>query len=83
MRIRLAGPDDATELARLKEAWADLSEPATGTELAEFAVALRRWMHERGDEVSANARAASMYLSLGFEPTPLLLERRGHSAPSQ
>lgn len=51
-RIRIAGPQDATELARLKESWADLSDPATEAELAEFADELRRWMEERGDTVT-------------------------------
>ena len=155
VRIRIAGPEDATELARLKESWAELSDPATEAELAEFADELRRWTQERGDTVtcavaeldgiligmawlvvfervpnvrdtrrrtgdiqsvfvqhsyrsrgigkqlvraltvmadelgiprvtvSANARAASMYEALGFEPTPLLLERKARPAPSQ
>jgi GNAT superfamily N-acetyltransferase len=148
VRIRLAGADDATELARLKESWADLADPATEAELTAFAGELRRWILERGDAVtcavaesdgvligmawlvvfervpniretrrrsgdiqsvfvhrkhrshgigtglvraltakadhlgipritvSASAAAASMYDALGFEPTPLLLERK-------
>ena len=152
VRIRLAGADDASELARLKESWADLADPATEAELTAFAGELRRWMLERGDAVtcavaesdgvligmawlvvfervpnirdtrrrtgdiqsvfvhrnhrshgigtglvraltakadhlgipritvSASAAAASMYDALGFEPTPLLLERKARPA---
>jgi hypothetical protein len=49
--IRTAGPADAIGLARLKEAWADLSSPATEAEWTEFASSLARWMQERGDSV--------------------------------
>ena len=52
VRIRTAGPEDASELARLKESWANLSDPATEAELAEFAVELRRWMQEHSDTVT-------------------------------
>jgi GNAT superfamily N-acetyltransferase len=147
VHIRIASPEDASELARLKESWANLSDPATEAELAEFAVELRRWMQEHSDTVtcavadldgiligmawlvvfervpnirdtrrrtgdiqsvfvqqshrshgigkqlvreltaiadhlgiprvtvSSNARSASMYEALAFEPAPLLLER--------
>jgi len=147
VRIRIAGPEDASELARLKESWANLTAPAAEAELAEFARELRRWMQEHSDTVtcavaeldgiligmawlvvfervpnirdtrrrtgdiqsvfvqqshrsrgigkrlvrelaavadhlgiprvtvSANARSASLYEALAFEPAPLLLER--------
>ncbi|WP_322411017.1 GNAT family N-acetyltransferase [Microbacterium invictum] len=52
LRIRIADPHDAIQLAILKESWSNLDCPATEAELAEFAEELRRWMQERNDAVT-------------------------------
>ena len=43
LRIRIAGSEDASELARLKESWANLTDPAAEAELAEFAETMTGW----------------------------------------
>lgn len=48
MIIRSAEPEDVTGLAALKEAWAQLSRPASESERRTFAEDLAAWMRSQG-----------------------------------
>jgi GNAT superfamily N-acetyltransferase len=48
MIVRSAQPEDVARLAALKEAWAQLSRPASESERREFAEDLAAWMRSQG-----------------------------------
>lgn len=88
VRIRIAVPGDATELARLKASWADLSDPATKVELAQFADRLRRWMQERSDTVTCavaelDGVLIGMAWLVAFERVPNIRDTRRLTADIQ